>query len=61
MFISFYNEFWPVNRMHYIKCSVNSSLLTEFGCCRRSVAPQITVLSQHAVFTTGVIYKFTLV
>ena len=31
------------------------------GCCRRSVAPWITVLSRHTVFTIGVIYKFTLV
>jgi len=29
------------------------------GCCRRSVAPWITVLSQHTVFTKRVIYKFT--
>ena len=26
----FYNKFRPVNRMHYIKCGVNSSLLTFF-------------------------------
>jgi len=31
------------------------------GCCRRSVAPWITVLSWHTVFTIGVLYKFTLV
>ena len=24
----FYNKFRPVNRMYYIKCGVNSSLLT---------------------------------
>ena len=28
MFTYFYNKFRPVNRMHYIKCGVNSSLLT---------------------------------
>jgi hypothetical protein len=31
------------------------------GRCRRSVAPWITVLSWHTVFTIRVIYKFTLV
>ena len=28
MFSCFYNKFSPVNCMHYIKCAVNSSLLT---------------------------------
>ena len=31
------------------------------GCCRSSVASWITVLSQHTVFTIGVVYKFILV
>jgi hypothetical protein len=30
MFTYFYNKFRPVNRMHYIKCGINSSLLTQF-------------------------------
>ena len=30
MFTYFYNKFRPVNRMHYIKCGVNSSLVTQF-------------------------------
>jgi len=30
MFTQFYNKFRPVNCMHYIKCGVNSSLLTYF-------------------------------
>ena len=30
MFTYFYNKFRHVNRMHYIKCGVNSSLLTQF-------------------------------
>jgi len=38
--------------MHYIKYGVNSSLLNS-GCCRRSVAPWIIVLSWHTVFTVG--------
>ena len=28
MFTNFYNEFRSVNRIHYIKCGVNSSVLT---------------------------------
>jgi len=28
MLTYFYNKFRPVNRMHYIKCGVHSSLLT---------------------------------
>jgi len=28
MFSCFYNKFRPVNLMHYIKCAVNSSILT---------------------------------
>jgi len=27
VFTYFYNKFMPVNRMHYMKCGVNSSLL----------------------------------
>jgi len=47
--------------MHYIKCGVNSSLHNS-GCCIKSVAPWITVLSWHTVFTKRVIYdKFTFV
>jgi hypothetical protein len=30
MFTYFYNKFRPVNRMHYMKCGVNSALLTQF-------------------------------
>jgi len=42
MFTYLYNKFRPVNHLHYIKYK-NSSLLTYSGCCRRSVAPWITV------------------
>jgi len=48
----FYNKCRPVNCMHYIKCAVNSSLLTS-GCYRRSVAPYIPVLSQHSIHKGG--------
>ena len=30
IFTYFYNKFRPVNRMHYIKCGANISLLTQF-------------------------------
>ena len=56
IFTYFSNKFRPVNRMHYIKCGVHSSLHNS-GCCRKSVAPWITVLSRHSVLTIGVIYK----
>ena len=59
MLTYFYNTFRPVNHMHYIKCDVN--ITNNFGCCRRSMTPWITVLSQHTVFKMGVFYKFTLV
>jgi len=54
MFTYFYKKFRPVNHIHYIKWGVYISLHNS-GCCRRSVAPWITVLSQHTVFTIGVI------
>jgi len=61
MFAYFYNKFRPVNHMYHIKCGVNSSLHNS-GCCIRTVAPWITVLSWHTVFTKRVIYnKFTFV
>ena len=47
--------------MYFIKCCVNSSLHNS-GCCIRSVAPWITVLSWHTVFTKRMMYyKFTFV
>jgi len=51
IFTYFYNKFRPVNRIHYIKYGVNSSLHNS-GCCRRSVAPWITTqYSQLGWFT----------
>ena len=44
IFTYFYNKFRPVNCMHFVKCGVNGSLHNS-GCCIRSVAPWITVLS----------------
>jgi hypothetical protein len=57
MFTYFYNKFRPVNCMHYIKSSVNI-LLHISCCCRRSVAPWITILSQQIIL---VFYTFTFV
>jgi len=60
MFTYFYNKFRPLNCMLYIKCGVNNS--HNSGCCIRSVAPWISVLSQYTVFTKRVkFYKFTFV
>jgi len=62
MFTYFYNKFSPVNRTYFVKCCVNSSLHNSGCCIIRSVAPWITVLSRHTVFTKRVIYyKFTFV
>jgi len=55
MFTCLYNKFRPLNRMHYMKCGANSSLLNS-GCCRRSVGPWINVVSRHTVFTKTMIY-----
>ena len=54
----FYNKFRPMNRTHYMKWGVNISS-NNSGCCRRSVVPQIAVLSRDTEFTKRVIYKFT--
>ena len=56
MFTCFINKFRRVNLMYYIKCGVNSSFTHNSGCCIRSVAPWITVLSRHTVITKRVIY-----
>ena len=62
IFTYFYNKFWPLNRMHYIECGVNTVHYSRnSGCCGRSVAPWIAVLSRHTLFTTRMIYKFTFV
>jgi len=47
-----------VNCMLYMKCGVDSSWYNS-GCCRRCVAPWITVLSRRTEFTKRMIYKFT--
>jgi len=52
-FTSFYNEFRPVNRMHYIKCGVNSSLLTEFWLLQK-----VCGTSDHCFVTTCSIHSW---
>ena len=59
MFTYFYNKFGPVNRMHYMKCGLNSSLHNS-GCCRRCVAPWIKFFhdsqsSQRGSFTISLL------
>jgi len=47
--------------MHYIKCGVNSSFLTQFWLLQKVCGTLDHFLSRHTLFTIGVIYKFTLV
>ena len=55
MFTYFYNKFRPVICMCCIKYGVDH-YSHDSGCCIRSVAPWIAVLSRHTVFTKRVIY-----
>jgi hypothetical protein len=50
----------------WIACIIHNVLYTVLyshnsGCCWRSVAPGVTVLSRHTVCTIGMIYKFAMV
>ena len=61
MFSYFYNKFMPVNRMHYIKCAVNSSLLTLFWLLQKVCGTlDPCFIMTHSIHKEGV-YKFTLV
>ena len=51
----------PVKSHIVERYNQNMGYVDNSDCCRRSVAPWITVFSQHTVFTIWVIYKFTLV
>jgi len=53
MFTSFYNKFRLVNHMHYIKCCVNSSLLTEFWLLQN-----VCGTSDHCFITTHSIHNW---
>ena len=51
MFTYFYNKFRPVNRMYYIKCGVNSSLLTSVWLLHK-----VCGTLDHCIFTTHSIH-----
>ena len=51
IFTYFYNKFRPVNRMHYIKYDVNSSLLTYFWLL------QVCGTLDHCFITTHIIHN----
>ena len=50
MFTYFYSKFRPVNCMHYIKCGVNSSLLTQFWLLQK-----VCGTLDHCSITTHII------
>jgi len=52
MFTYFYNKFRPVNRMHYIKYGVNSSLLTYFWLLQK-----VCGTLDHSFITTHIIHN----
>jgi len=52
MFTYFYNRFMPVNGMHYVRCGVNSSLLTKFWLLQK-----VCGTLDHCSITTHSIYK----
>ena len=60
MLTYFYNTFRPVNHMHYIKCGVNSSLLTILVAAE-GLWHLGSLFYHNTVFKKGVFYKFTLV
>ena len=60
IFTYFYNKFRSLNHMHYVKYGV-VHYSHNSGCCGRSVAHWIAVLSRHTLFTVRVIYRFTFV
>jgi len=60
IFTYFYNKFRPVNRIHYIKYGVNSSLLTILVAAE-GLRHLGSLFYHDTLFTIGVIYKFPLV
>ena len=56
MLTHFYNKFRPVNRMHYIKCGVNSSLLTYFWLLQKVCGTfDPCFISTHSIQKGGVL------
>ena len=53
----FYNKFRPVNRMHYIKCFVNSSLLRFFLLLQRVYGTlDPCFITTHSIKKQGVLH-----
>jgi hypothetical protein len=52
IFTCFYNIFRPLNRMHYVKCGVNSSLLTKLWLLQK-----VCDTLNHCFITTHSIHK----
>ena len=62
IFTHFYNKFRPVNRMHYIKCGVNSSLLTKFWLLHKVCGTlDHCFIKTHSFHKEGDIFKFNFV
>jgi len=54
MFTYFYNKFRPENHMHYIKCGVNSSLLTYFWLLQKICGTlDHCFITTHSVHNVG--------
>jgi len=61
MFTYCYNKFWPVNRVHYIKCGVNISLLTYFWLPQKVCGTlDHCFITTHSIHNEGDL-KFTFV
>jgi hypothetical protein len=61
MFTYFYNKFRPVNRMHYIKCGVNSSFVTQFWLLRKVCGTlDHYFITQHSIHKEGDILQIYL-
>jgi len=54
IFTYFYNKFMPLNHMHYVKCGVNSSLLTQFWLLRKVCGTlEHCLITTHSVHSEG--------
>ena len=58
IFTYFYNKFMPVDRMHYIKCGVNSSFVTKF-CLLQQVCGTLDhcFVMPHSIHKEGDIFQ----
>jgi hypothetical protein len=53
MFTYFYNKFRPMNCMHYIKCGVTSSLLTQFWLLQVCGTLDYCFIMTHSIHKEG--------